>query len=102
MAVLQSQGVHHITLNGADRQTSIDFWASFNGCDSTPQREVFADIHHDIWEGCTGSSAVELYSIIGGGHSWPGGQRGSLRADQPSMTLSASQVIWDFFNAHPR
>jgi catechol 2,3-dioxygenase-like lactoylglutathione lyase family enzyme len=23
---LQSQGVHHITLSGADRQTSIDFW----------------------------------------------------------------------------
>jgi catechol 2,3-dioxygenase-like lactoylglutathione lyase family enzyme len=24
--ILQSQGVHHITLTGADRQTSIDFW----------------------------------------------------------------------------
>jgi catechol 2,3-dioxygenase-like lactoylglutathione lyase family enzyme len=23
---LQSQGVHHITITGADRQTSIDFW----------------------------------------------------------------------------
>lgn len=26
MTILQTQGVHHITLNGADRQTSIDFW----------------------------------------------------------------------------
>lgn len=26
MTVVQTQGVHHITLNGADRQTSIDFW----------------------------------------------------------------------------
>ena len=26
MRTLQSQGVHHITLTGADRQTSIDFW----------------------------------------------------------------------------
>jgi catechol 2,3-dioxygenase-like lactoylglutathione lyase family enzyme len=26
MRKLQSQGVHHITLSGADRQTSIDFW----------------------------------------------------------------------------
>ena len=26
MQRLQTQGVHHITLNGADRQTSIDFW----------------------------------------------------------------------------
>jgi catechol 2,3-dioxygenase-like lactoylglutathione lyase family enzyme len=26
MRTIQSQGVHHITLVGADRQTSIDFW----------------------------------------------------------------------------
>ncbi|MHA1546011.1 MAG: VOC family protein [Alphaproteobacteria bacterium] len=26
MTIVQTQGVHHITLNGADRQTSIDFW----------------------------------------------------------------------------
>ncbi len=28
---LQSQGVHHITLVGADRQTSIDFWEGVLG-----------------------------------------------------------------------
>jgi glyoxalase family protein len=28
---LQSQGVHHITLTGADRQTSIDFWEGVLG-----------------------------------------------------------------------
>ncbi len=31
MAIIQTQGVHHITLNGADRQTSIDFWESVLG-----------------------------------------------------------------------
>ncbi|MBZ0216921.1 MAG: VOC family protein [Fimbriimonadaceae bacterium] len=31
MAILQTQGVHHITLNGADRQTSIDFWEGILG-----------------------------------------------------------------------
>ncbi len=31
MAVLQTEGVHHITLNGADRQTSIDFWEGVLG-----------------------------------------------------------------------
>jgi glyoxalase family protein len=31
MRVLQSQGVHHITLVGADRQTSIDFWEGVLG-----------------------------------------------------------------------
>ena len=30
-AILQSQGIHHITLNGADRKTSIDFWQNVLG-----------------------------------------------------------------------
>jgi glyoxalase family protein len=31
MAKLQSQGVRHITLVGADRQTSVDFWQGVLG-----------------------------------------------------------------------
>jgi catechol 2,3-dioxygenase-like lactoylglutathione lyase family enzyme len=31
MRKLQSQGVHHVTIVGADRQTSIDFWEGLLG-----------------------------------------------------------------------
>jgi len=31
LAKLQTQGVHHITLVGADRQTSVDFWEGVLG-----------------------------------------------------------------------
>jgi catechol 2,3-dioxygenase-like lactoylglutathione lyase family enzyme len=31
MRKIQSQGVHHITLVGADRQTSVDFWEGLMG-----------------------------------------------------------------------
>ena len=31
MRKLQTQGVHHITINGANRQTSIDFWEGVLG-----------------------------------------------------------------------
>ena len=31
MQKIQTQGVHHITLTGADRQTSIDFWEGILG-----------------------------------------------------------------------
>ena len=31
MSKLQTQGVHHITLVGADRQTSVDFWQGVLG-----------------------------------------------------------------------
>ena len=30
-ALLQSQGIHHITLNGADRKTSVGFWQGILG-----------------------------------------------------------------------
>ena len=31
MRKIQTQGVHHITITGADRQTSIDFWEGVLG-----------------------------------------------------------------------
>src|SRR3954447_18050061 len=31
MRKIQTQGIHHITLTGADRQTSIDFWEGLLG-----------------------------------------------------------------------
>ena len=31
MKIIQTQGVHHITLMGADRQTSIDYWEGVLG-----------------------------------------------------------------------
>ncbi len=52
--------------------------------------------------GCKGSTSVELYTIINGGHAWPGGQGGLADADSPTMTISASKLIWEFFAAHPK
>ena len=34
MQKLQVQGLHHVTLMGADRQTSIDFWEGVLGMPS--------------------------------------------------------------------
>ena len=31
MTLLQAQGVHHITLMGADKKTSVDFWQGLLG-----------------------------------------------------------------------
>ena len=81
--------------------TSIGFWTSFNGCASAPLTESFADIQHDTWD-CAGNVNVELYTIIGGGHAWPGGRAGRNGADQPTQTISASDLIWAFFAAHPK
>jgi polyhydroxybutyrate depolymerase len=57
----------------ASVQKSVGFWTQLDGCSSQPQTNSFDDIQHEVWTGCSGSTSVELYTILGGGHSWPGG-----------------------------
>jgi polyhydroxybutyrate depolymerase len=55
---------------------------------------------------CPDGRAVELITIAGAGHQWPGSppkpviQR-LLHLDAPSEALDATDVIWRFFAAHP-
>lgn len=86
----------------ASVEDSVGFWVSANGCQPQPQTNSFDDIQRQVWTGCAGQTAVELYTIIGGGHAWPGGKSGWPGSDQPTQTISASQLIWEFFTAHPQ
>ena len=81
---------------------SVEFWVSFNECESRPLTDLEDTIQHDTWTGCDNTSAVELYTIIGGGHAWPGGGSGWPGSDQPTDIISASELIWEFFAAHPK
>ncbi|MCL5611190.1 MAG: polyhydroxybutyrate depolymerase [Chloroflexi bacterium] len=87
----------------ASVKDSIDFWLKFDQCPSTPKTESFADIQHDTYANCANGTAVELYTIIDGGHAWPGGNGPAWPGgDQPTKTISATKLIWDFFAAHPK
>jgi polyhydroxybutyrate depolymerase len=83
-------------------QYSVAFWVSSDGCNSQPQTDSFEDIRHDVWTGCADSASVELYTIVGGEHAWPGGQGGLADLDSPATTVSASTLIWEFFASHPK
>ncbi|GIH79862.1 alpha/beta hydrolase family esterase [Planobispora longispora] len=50
---------------------------------------------------CRHGRAVELITIEGAGHQWPGGEVVRERADPPYPGLDATAVIWRFFAAHP-
>ena len=91
-----------VNVDFASVQDSVGFWTSFNKCTSQPQTDSFDDIKHEVWTGCAASTSVELYTVIGGGHAWPSGVAGRTDADQPTQTISASQLIWKFFAAHPK
>jgi polyhydroxybutyrate depolymerase len=46
--------------------------AAVGGCPTSPAVTApFADARHLVWP-CTGQMALELWRIIGGGHTWPG------------------------------
>ena len=34
---------------------------------------------------------VVLYSIVNGGHAWPGGKKGSEKGDEPTQEISANR-----------
>jgi polyhydroxybutyrate depolymerase len=54
--------------------------------------------------GCKDGSSVVLYTVNGGGHTWPGGALYlPVRLIGPvTRTFDASQTIWDFFASVPR
>ncbi len=82
-------------------QDSVDFWVSANECDQKTQTNATDQFKHEVWTGCAAATAVELYTISGGGHAWPGGRPGWPGADQPVTSISASSLIWEFFATHP-
>lgn len=80
---------------------AIGFWVNFNGCSAQPQSSTSGSIQHDIYSGCKPGSAVELYTIKGGKHAWPGGEAVNQKMGEPNMEISATQIMWAFFLAHP-
>ena len=71
----------------------IATWAQLDGCSGVAQVEKQGVITHIAYAGCKSGTAVELYTIEGGRHAWPN--------PYASPTIN-SQVIWDFFKAHPK
>lgn len=81
-------------------------WAAHNGCEKTAANSVpAAGVALTTYAPCTGGSEVQLYSIVGEGHEWPGGPtlpRSITRVLGPQSTaVSANDLMWSFFEAHP-
>ncbi len=87
----------------ADRSVAaaMSFWTRRDGCAATPTRSTRGAVHHDVYGSCGPGVAVELYSIEGAGHAWPGGTRPRGQGDAPAPAPDASEVMWRFFAAHP-
>jgi polyhydroxybutyrate depolymerase len=83
-------------------RAGLERWAQLDGCSPAASTTSAGAVTTTSWGGCRNGTAVQLITIAGGGHSWPGGQRMSRALDPPSDALDATSTIWDFFAAHPK
>lgn len=90
---------------------TVKKWVTFDGCNATPITNLQPDndpqdgtrVRREAYNGCKAGSAVILYAVEGGGHSWPGGMKylPELATGKTSRDINASDIIWDFFVKHP-
>lgn len=90
----------HPRVDAPVRQT-IAFWQQFDSCRSYAT-DTLAEVTTEVWSNCQAGSEVELNTLEGFGHAWPGGQKGSPRGDPPAASIDASEAMWQFFARHSR
>jgi polyhydroxybutyrate depolymerase len=78
-------------------------WARRNRCAPKPvESTVAADVTRREYTNCADGADVVFYTIRGGGHTWPGGERmPEWFAGRTSRSIDASSQMWAFFQAHP-
>lgn len=79
-------------------------WANRNRCDGKATETVVAADVTRVGHSCPKGADVELYRVTGGGHTWPGSSFSQAVASvigTTTMSISADEVMWRFFDAHP-
>ena len=80
-------------------------WARHNQCAASPRESrVAPDVSRREYADCARGATVVLYTIEGGGHTWPGGDPDPSPewfVGKTTQSINASRIMWDFFQAHP-
>jgi polyhydroxybutyrate depolymerase len=82
-------------------------WAVQDSCSPTAAAPSRVETGYTLigYAGCAAGAVVELYSVTGEGHEWPGGPGlpSSLTRElgPQSAAVDANIVMWSFFVAHP-
>lgn len=90
-------------------QSSAHWWAQLDGCAEAPARDSLPpktkdglETRREMYSACRNGTEVALYTVVGGGHNWPGGEHlPRIFAGRMSLDLDANEVIWQFFQVHP-
>ncbi|MGH2830019.1 MAG: extracellular catalytic domain type 1 short-chain-length polyhydroxyalkanoate depolymerase [Actinomycetota bacterium] len=90
----------------------VQKWAEVDRCAANPPTAALPDVDPadgsrvkvTTYSPCAQRTEVVLYTIDGGGHTWPGGSQylPRLIVGPVNRDINASEVIWKFFADHPR
>jgi polyhydroxybutyrate depolymerase len=88
---------------------TVRFWVATNKCPGTPAIEDLPDNNSNdgtkvkkiSYGPCSGNTRVTLFSIEGGGHTWPDGTQYLPKriVGNTSRQINACDVIWDYFGS---
>jgi polyhydroxybutyrate depolymerase len=85
---------------------AISSWAKQNRCNPKARKEPLATgVTKFLYENCTPGADVVLITLKDGKHTWPGSAAARVQPAQSSSStteISATQLIWQFFDAHPK
>jgi len=77
----------------------LESWAGHNGCTSGRIEDpVSANVRLAHYEACAGGASTLLYIVDGGDHYWPGSP---YHAPVTTTEISATDLMWAFFQQHP-
>jgi polyhydroxybutyrate depolymerase len=85
-----------------DIQTWVSSWAQRNRCEPTARDSSAApDVIRREYVGCADDANVVLYTVRGGGHTWPGGKPlPKLLVGSTTREIDATRETWKFFREH--
>ncbi|MBA3944881.1 MAG: esterase [Herpetosiphonaceae bacterium] len=87
-------------------------WRQIDGCPPPGPTETLPRINtadttsvdRQLTGPCRDDTAVDAYTINGGGHTWPSGPQymPAFVVGKVSRQIIATDLIWDFFSRHPK
>lgn len=84
-------------------------WAQINGCPAAPLRTSLPDLvadgttsYIDEYTACASGGSVALYTVVNGGHVWPGSPFNLAFLGLVSQDFDATYVFWDFLKRYTR
>jgi polyhydroxybutyrate depolymerase len=75
----------------------VGSWAARNGCTGSEDTRIEPDIRRRAYSGCAPGLSTTLYTVEGGGHTWPDGLVDLPAFGPTTRTIDATDLILELF-----